>query len=310
MTRRRKRIIGSVLAIPLIIIAIHFTFYSTLKDIVHAEKSVNPIATDSFAHAASISWYIGIAHNYLYINYDSSLLNPLYKLENYFFKEGQKYLAKDNLGEEGVWWYLINSDRYDFTIQKRVDLSVTLSARPKEESLAIRDRLYNYFLAITDIGIQGVEFGKFKSDTVHGLFDGIYGDYAALYPFERNNKIVVLENDFELMDREVILYEQYKTFIADDPFIDRYKYVYHSILNVLEPILFSHLYHKKTSIACGSLLMDYLDIFINPKINKKNVLSFDYKYTKIILRKVKAACPNRKVAILSAEEQINRNWRK
>lgn len=150
---------------PLILITIHFHLNTALQKKNHAENSVNPAATDNFSHAALVAHYVKIIHDRFFVDYDSVLFKPFYNLESSFFKKGQQGIKSGNLGEEAVWWYLIHSERMAFSTQGRKDSSMWISTLAPNASWELREQLFNYFMAITNGEIQGVQFGKPVSDT-------------------------------------------------------------------------------------------------------------------------------------------------
>lgn len=71
--RKRKLLIKSIIIIPLLLVALYFQFYIGFNKVIHADKSVNPRATDYFVHAMLINMGEMLVHDFLFIDYDSFL---------------------------------------------------------------------------------------------------------------------------------------------------------------------------------------------------------------------------------------------
>ena len=142
MNKQNKRRIIIAIVIPLIFIALYFQFHTSFKEVIHADKSVNPIATDYFAHAMLINMGEMFVHDFLFIDYDSLLFKPLHALQDNLFNEGKKHIASDNLAEEGVWWSLIHLNKYGLVKSGRRDRSLIKKELSSIESLSMRDQAY------------------------------------------------------------------------------------------------------------------------------------------------------------------------
>ncbi|WP_020586367.1 hypothetical protein [Desulfobacter curvatus] len=120
-TKKWKKWAAGICSLPLVVIATHFHLNTALQKKIHVENSINPAATDNFSHAALVAHYVKIIHDRFFVDCDSVLFKPFYNLESSFFKKGQQGIKPGNLGEEAVWWYLINSERMAFAAQGRKD---------------------------------------------------------------------------------------------------------------------------------------------------------------------------------------------
>ncbi|HBT87323.1 hypothetical protein [Desulfobacter sp.] len=310
-TKKWKRWAAIILGPPLILIAIHINFNVGLQKVVHAENSVNPDATNSFSHATLIGDYIDRIHDTFFIDYDSILFTPLYKLETYFFKKGQKSIQPDNLGEEGVWWFLVYGERYGFCKQGREDESLLITNLPPKKSWEIRMQVYNYFLAITDGRIKGIKFGKPVSDSAHNFFQVVFIKICDLYPWEIDGEwIEECWDDRSLFEKQLTLYRRFKNYIRTDPFLDTHKLVQNNMHVRLEHLIYHYLLENNTTNACGKLLDDYLQILGNDNYRRQLIAnsekpSIRIEEVNIVLKKAGQLCTGKKKRILDIQKKYN-----
>ena len=153
-----------LIATPLVIIALHFHFYSALKEEFHADESVNPEATSYFLHATAINTvWISVLHDFLFIDYDNLLLKPFLSLRDYFFEQGEASMPSDN-AEDAIWWIQNYAAMYDFTVTGRDDKSMAIDTLDKLTQRAIREKIYNYIINMDKYGIRGIHSQKFATD--------------------------------------------------------------------------------------------------------------------------------------------------
>lgn len=154
----------SLVAIPLVLIAIHFHFYSALKEEFHADQSVNPEATSYFIHATAIhTVWISVLHDFFFIDYDNPLLKPFLSLRDHFFKKGESMMPADN-AEDAIWWIQNYAAMYDFTTTGRDDKSMAIDTLDKPTQRAIREKIYNYSIKMDKYGVKGIHSEKFATD--------------------------------------------------------------------------------------------------------------------------------------------------
>jgi hypothetical protein len=162
-TQKRKlpKWLIALIITPLVIIAIHFHFYSALKKEFHADQSVNPEATSYFLHASAvyIVW-IGLSHEFLSIDYDSPLLKPFLSLRDYLFEKGESIMPADN-AEDAIWWLQNYNRMYGFSVEGRKDESMAIETLDKQTQRAIREKIYNYIIKLDKYGIKGIKSEKF-----------------------------------------------------------------------------------------------------------------------------------------------------
>jgi hypothetical protein len=308
-TKKWKRWAALILGPPLILIAVHINFNVGLQKVVHAENSVNPDATNSFSHATLIGDYIDRIHDTFFIDYDSILFTPLYKLETYFFKKGQQGIQPDNLGEEGVWWFLVYGERYGFCKQGREDESLLIINLPPKKSWEIRMLVYNYFLAITDGKIKGIKFGKPISDSVHNFFQVVFIKICDLYPREIDGKwIEKCWDDRSLFEKQRTLYMHFKEYIRSDPFLDTHKLVQNNMHVRLEHLIYHYLLEDNSDNACGCLLDDYLQILGSDNYRHQLIVNSEKptirrEEVNIVLKKAAQVCAGKRTFVLDVQKK-------
>jgi hypothetical protein len=309
--KKWKRWAAIILGPPLILIAIHINFNVGLQKAVHAENSVNPDATNSFSHATLIGDYIDRIHDTFFIDYDSILFTPLYKLETYFFKKGQQGIQPDNLGEEGVWWFLVYGERYGFCGQGRNDESLWIMNLPKDESWKLRNLVYNYFLAITDRKIKGIKFGKPVSGSVHNFFQAVFVDVDELYPREVDGEwLEEWWDDRVFFEKQLVLYLRYKEYIKSDPFLDSHKNANRNMQRNLDFLIYHYLLKQNTANACGGLLDDYLQILGKDDYRRQLIGTYGRSAPRVedligVLEKAAQVCAGKKKYILDIQKKYN-----
>ncbi len=211
----------TILNIPLVIIAIHFNFYFSIKSLVNANKSVNPKATEYFVQANTISTvWINAIHNYLFVDYDSPIMKPLIGITNYYFNKGEKLVSENN-AEDAVWWFLTYAYIYSINTSDRDDDSMDIYLLPKDEEIKLRYKLADYVIKLGDYGVKGIEFDKYESSAMHAMFavsfSGINIDkhYTGTTEQDRINHYW---KDKKLYDYRVKTYKAYMKFLKNDPY--------------------------------------------------------------------------------------------
>lgn len=308
MTKRRKRIALFVIAIPFIIVLLHFLFLSAFKKVIHADKSVNPLATDSFAHAMTIAIETKLIHDYLFVDYGSFLLNPLYLLEDHFFATGQKYISPDNIAEEAIWWSLLHMDKYDL-IRGRQDKNKGLSHLSNETSLAIHDQAYKYFLIAVGTKVKGIDFGAQGFSAMSGLFIIPFYNISDTYPGKtKKERIHNYWIDYDNYQRALLSYQKYKDYIADSPYLKGKNDIVNSnIIGRLSYLIYFNYRNNHLDTACNQLLTDYLDILASPETKPDKLIAAGRIETiKVILEDVATKCPKQRNKILNVREIVNK----
>ena len=154
-----------LIATPLVIIALHFHFYSALKEEFHADESVNPEATSYFLHATAINTvWISVLHDFLFIDYDNLLLKPFLSLRDYFFEQGEASMPSDN-AEDAIWWIQNYASMYDFTVTGRDDKSMAIDTLDEPMQRIIREKIYHYIIKMDKYGIRGIHSNKYAIPT-------------------------------------------------------------------------------------------------------------------------------------------------
>jgi hypothetical protein len=179
---KKKLFIKSIIIIPLLLVALYFQFYIGFNKVIQADKSVNPRATDYFSHAMLVNMGEMLVHDFLFIDYDSFLFKPLHALQDYLFNEGKKYVASDNLAEEGVWWSLIQLNKYGLVKSGRPDRSLIMKELYNKKSLPMRVQALEYFYAVVDTGVKGIDFGGKEFSAAYGLFVFSFHNISYTYP--------------------------------------------------------------------------------------------------------------------------------
>lgn len=306
MTKRKKRIVFFVIAIPFIIIALHFHFHSAFKKIIHADKSVNPIATDYFAHAMLINMGTKIIHDFVFVDYDSFLLKPLSLLEDRFFSIGQQHIDPGNIAEEGAWWALLHMDKFgiikSFGIKRR-DKSMHLSRLPNEESLAIRNKAYNYFLAIVDSGVRGIDLKEKEFSAVYALFTIPFNRISHNYPGQtEKERIDNYWEDPENYRKAFLSNQKFKKYIRNNPYYKKRSVAVNSTLRGrLGYLLGFNYFNKHPDVLCGKLLDDYLNLLASPELDSAKI---NKKVIAANLKDFAQECPTQKDKINSIQEKF------
>lgn len=205
-----------LIAIPLIIIAIHFHFYSALKDEFHANQSVNPEATSYFLHATAVNVvWITVLHDYLMIDYDSSVLKPFLALQNHFFQKGESFMSVDN-AEDAIWWVQNYATMYDFTVKGRDDKSMAIDTLDKPTQKAIREKIYNYIIKMDKYGVKGIHSGQYAipADKMTDLVACYLHEIVDMYEgANEQEKVEKYYTDNQMTKKIFTIYTAYDNFI-------------------------------------------------------------------------------------------------
>lgn len=143
-----------LMLIPVIILGVYFTFFTTIEKIHKVKNSVNPEATNYYVHATTVSVFIFALHDYVFLDFDNPIFKPLYKLRDYFFEKGESLIPNDN-SENIVWWDQNYSKIYDLKDSSRNDTSMTIDKLDKDSQLKLRERIYNYILKFSEYPVRG-----------------------------------------------------------------------------------------------------------------------------------------------------------
>jgi hypothetical protein len=306
MTKRRKKIAFFIISIPIIIVVLHFNFYFAFKKVIHADKSVNPIATNYFAHAMLVDMGAKLIHDYMFVDYDSLILKPLLSLEDYLFQIGKKYINPDNIAEEGAWWALLHMDKYGL-IKTRNDTSMGLSRLSNEESLAIRNKAYSYFLTIVDSGVKGIDLKDKEFSAVYALFVIPFKNISEIYPgATKDERMGRYWNDKNNYKKEFISYQKYKKYIFRNPYYkEKYIIINNAIISRLFDLLAFNYLNNHQDDLCGPLLDDYLTILASPGVEPNNIGKPRMRNIKVILSVTANACHERKSDIISIQKKFH-----
>jgi hypothetical protein len=274
--------------------------------VIHADKSVNPRATDYFAHAMLISMGEMLVHDFLFIDYDSFLFKPLHALQDYLFNEGKKYVASDNLAEEGVWWSLIHLNKYGLIKSGRRDKSLIVKELYNKKSLPIRAQALEYFYAVVDTGVKGIDFGGKEFSAAYGLFVVPFHSVYYTYPGKTEDEQV--DNywaDHSLWQRSLASYQAYKTFFRSDPELNtKSGAITSSMIRRLSYLTGFNVLNNHPENACGPLLDDYLSILLSPEVDVDELGSNRINTVKAVLKDLIKKCPARRTEILNTRKQF------
>ena len=305
---KRKILISSIAVISFLLIALYFQFYKGFKEIIHADKSVNPRATNYFAHAMLINMGEMLVHDFLFIDYDSFLLQPLHALQDHLFTEGQKYVAKDNLAEEGVWWSLIHLNKYGLVKSGRKDRSLIKKELSNKDSLPMREKALEYFNAAIDDRVNGVDFGNKEFSAVFGLF--VFPFYKISYTYPGKTRDEQVNNywaDNNLYLKALSSYEKYKKFLESEPELSSKMSgpLTSSIAGRLSYLLDYNIFNNDQESACGVLLDDYLDILSSPMLDIKEFDSIRIEVVNFTLKKLNRKCLARQTDIQKVQKEFS-----
>lgn len=212
----KSKLLITLLAIPLVIIAIHFHFYSTLKKEFHADQSVNPEATSYFLHATAIhTVWITVLHDFLLIDYDNPLLKLFLSLRDHFFEKGESIMPTDN-AEDAIWWIQNYAAMYDFTVTGREDKSMAIDTLDKPTQRAIREKIYNYIIKMDKYGIKGIHSNRYAipSDKMTDLVACYLHEIVDMYEgSNEQEKVEAYYTDVQMNKNMYAIYSAYDNFI-------------------------------------------------------------------------------------------------
>lgn len=230
----KSKLLITLLAIPLVIIAIHFHFYSALKEEFHADQSVNPEATSYFLHATAIhTVWITVLHDFLLIDYDNPLLKPFLSLRDHFFEKGESVMPTDN-AEDTIWWIQNYAAMYDFTVTGREDKSMAIDTLDKSTQRSIREKIYNYIIKMDKYGIKGIHSNRYAipSDKMTDLVACYLHEIVDMYEgSNEQEKVEAYYTDVQMNKNMYAIYSAYDNFInrfgtkkEDQYYFNYYKY--------------------------------------------------------------------------------------
>lgn len=212
----KSKLLITLLAIPLVIIAIHFHFYSALKEEFHADQSVNPEATSYFLHATAIhTVWITVLHDFLLIDYDNPLLKPFLSLRDHFFKKGESIMPTDN-AEDAIWWIQNYAAIYDFTVTGREDKSMAIDTLDKSTQHSIREKIYNYIIKMDKYGLKGIHSNRYAipSDKMTDLVACYLHEIVDMYEGQNEQeKVEAYYTDTQMNKNMYAIYSAYDNFI-------------------------------------------------------------------------------------------------
>ncbi len=303
---KKKIIIGSLIVIPFLLVALYFQFHTSFKEVIHADRSVNPKATNYFAHAMLINMGEMLVHDFFFIDYDNFLFKPLHALQDNLFKEGQKYIASDNLAEEGVWWSLIHLNKYGLIRSGRKDRSLIEKELKSKNSLPMRDQALKYFYAVIDEGVKGVEFGGKEFSATYGLF--IFPFYKISYTYSGETRSKQIDNyweDHSLYQKSLISYQKYKSYFRNDPRVsEKSGAITSSMIGRLSYLIGFNMFNNHLEPACGQLLDDYLMTLTSQELDVDELGPNRIKTVDVILKDLATKCPMRQIEILNTKKQF------
>lgn len=214
--RKMPKWLMIVVVIPLVIVALHFHFYSALKEEFHADQSVNSKATSYFLHATAIhTVWISVLHDFFFIDYDNLLLKPFLSLRDHFFEKGESIIPADN-AEDAIWWIQNYAAMYDFTVKGRDDKSMALDTLDKPTQRAIREKIYNYIIKMDKYGIKGVHSNRYAipSDKMTDLVACYLHEIVDMYEGTSEQEKVELYYTDDQMGKNILtIYSAYDNFI-------------------------------------------------------------------------------------------------
>lgn len=302
---KRKLLISSIVVIPFLLVVIYFLFYKSFKEVIHADLSINPRATNYFAHAMLINMGEMLVHDFLFIDYDSFLFKPLHAIQDHLFTEGQKYVAEDNLAEEGVWWSLIHLNKYGLVKSGRKDRSFIKKELSNKDSLPMREQALKYFYAVIDEGVKGVDFGNKEFSAAFGLFVFPFYKVSFTYPGKtRDDQIDNYWADHSLYLKALSSYEKYKAFLESEPELRSKLFgpLSSSIVGRLNYLLYFNTLNSHQDSACGLLLDDYLVILSSSALDMKEFDPVRIKVVNATLEHLNKMCTTREADIQKAQK--------
>ncbi len=291
---------------PILLIALYFQFYTGFKEVIHAEKSVNPKATDYFSHAMLINMGEMLVHDFLFIDYDSVLFKPLHALQDHLCNKGKNYVVSDNLAEEGVWWSLIHLNKYGLVKSGRRDRSLIKKELSSTASLPMRVQAYKYFHAVMDEGVWGVDFGGKEYSAAFGLF--VFPFYKVSYTYPGETEEQQIDNywdDHSLYQKALVSYQKYKNYFRRDPEVDRKSgAITSSMIGRLNYLVGFNIFKNQPEAICGSLLDDYLAFLSSPWLDINEIGPNQNKTVNAVLEDVVEKCPARQTEIINTQKHF------
>ena len=261
-----KWIIG-ILAVPLIILAIHFHFYFFLKDSYHADESVNKNATANFLYATaiSVSW-INILHFKMGVQYDSTLMKPFTSLRDYYFNKGQKLVKKDN-AEDAHWWITNYGRVYGFGVGDKNN-NMSINKLNKQIKRELTDKIHYYIVKLGTYEIKGVHSDEYinilknMGGYVAGYLLGIDDIHDGKTVADRTRNFY-LDKDMTKKLKDIYLHFNQIVSNTSIPKYNMYKYSYIKY-RVLQFIIFGTMMQNSTvsTHMCNTnYVKDYIELF-------------------------------------------------
>jgi len=233
-----------IVALPLILIALYFNFYTGIEKKYNTKNSVNPEATRYFVHATTVSFFIYLIHRISWLDFDNPIFKPAYKLRDYFFEKGEELVQKDN-AENVLWWRVNYFELYAFFQTKRNDRTMSIHTLDRDIQIKLKTRLYHYILKLCNYSVKGGVFSPITNlqDKVGGL---IYGyrtyDYELYEGKDRLEKSLNFYKDPIQKERYTNIYQSIsKLDINND-----WEFIY-TKYNVLGTLLAFELYTQTIS---------------------------------------------------------------
>ncbi|MDD4950740.1 hypothetical protein [Sulfuricurvum sp.] len=300
-----------LIAIPLVIIAIHFNFYFATQRIVKADESINQEATSYFIHANVISMlWINATHTYLFVDYDSWLMKPLIVLTDYFFEKGEVLIQPHN-GEDGVWWYLTYAYIYNLSTSQRIDTSMDIYSLPKNEEMNLRNKLTRYIIKIGNDGVKGVDFGKYESSAMHTMFATHLSNIDVEKHYTGNTKqekIGTYLHDKNINAYANDSYVAYVRFLKKDQFKSGWElFILNNLNERVRFLIFNDMVNFSSQNICTNKYipsyLTYIKLINIKSLNRKNQnddipnqkvkkMFEDRERDRIVLTQIKNSCPN------------------
>lgn len=312
-TQKRKlsKWLIALIAIPLVVVALHFNFYFSTQRIVKADQSINHEATSYFIHANVVSTlWINTIHTYLFVDYDSWIMKPLIALTDHFFEKGETLIQPHN-GEDGVWWYLTYAYINNLSTAQRVDISMDIYSLPKEEEMKLRNKLTQYIIKIGNDGVKGVDFGKYESSAMHTMFATHLSNIDVEKHYIGNTKqekIGAYLHDKKINAYANESYAAYVRFLKKDKFKSGWElFILNNLNERVRFLIFNDMVNFSSQNICTNKYipsyLTYLKLINIKSLNRKNQnddipnqkakkMFEDRERDRIVLTEIKKSCPN------------------
>ncbi|PHQ92154.1 MAG: hypothetical protein COB42_02360 [Sulfurimonas sp.] len=255
-----------IIAIPCIVVAIHFNFYFGLKQEFNASKSVNPKATAYFLHASAItvSW-INILHSVVGVSYDNPIMKPILSLRDYYFNLGEEYVNEDN-AENVIWWSYNYSRMYGFAIGDDNNV-YSIQKLEKKTQKELRTKVYGYIVKLGTYGVKGIH--SISNDSLSdmtGLVSGYMLGISEMYKGKTGAEKGInfyLDKEMNKTLKDIYKYYYQASMKSAMPINSKDYYSFFRF-DLLEAIIFRTMYQNSTFLEplCKTTYVnDYMSLF-------------------------------------------------